>query len=142
MLFIITIAQRLVNLVLPTYVKTGVGSKGAMDGVQEEFDFFDDMWHKKYIKPIGLALMLTAAIAGISFLLSRFFPDSFKVASIILMITTFAIIASFSSKVRTLDKTFQAGMYLILVFCLLLGRWPMYPNSPCNPFISCITSFW
>jgi len=40
---------------------------------------------------------------------------------VILTITTLAIIASFSSKIRNLPKTFELGMFFILIFSVVVS---------------------
>ena len=37
------------------------------------------------------------------------------------MITSLGIAASFFSKIRRIEKTYQLGMYFILIFCLVVG---------------------
>ncbi len=48
-------------------------------------------------------------------------PEDFSTAAIILFITTFGIAFSFVPKIKQIKKTFQTGMYIILVFCLVVS---------------------
>jgi len=49
------------------------------------------------------------------------FPESFSTAAIILLITTFGIACSFVPRIKNIDKTFQTGMYFILIFSLVVS---------------------
>jgi len=48
-------------------------------------------------------------------------PPDYSTATIILLITTFGIILSFVPKIKSIKKTFQLGMYLILIFCIVVS---------------------
>jgi uncharacterized membrane protein len=74
-----------------------------------------------------MAIGVAAAIAGTAFCIStvigKFFPNTkiFSVAIIILSITTLSILSSTVPKLNRIKKTFQAGMYFILIFCVVVG---------------------
>ena len=61
---------------------------------------------------LGLSVLFLAIGAGLSLLLT----GKLNELVIILTITTLAIIASFFKKVRELPKTFELGMFFILIF--------------------------
>ena len=60
-------------------------------------------------------------ILGISYAISRLFSEEFSNAAIIIFISTFGIAASFIPKIKAIKKTFQLGMYIILIFCLAVA---------------------
>jgi uncharacterized membrane protein len=64
-----------------------------------------------------LSLLIVAASYGLSLL----FPEEFMTAAIILLITTFSIGLSFVPKINKIKKAFQGGMYIILIFCLVVA---------------------
>jgi uncharacterized membrane protein len=64
---------------------------------------------------------LAFAILGTALGISELFPKEVSTAVTILLITTLGIGASFVTRVRNLEKTFQLGMYIILIFCLVVG---------------------
>ncbi|MCG8687686.1 MAG: DUF819 family protein, partial [Desulfobacterales bacterium] len=73
------------------------------------------------LKGFGIAMVLSALIVGISVGISQLFPKSQSTAVTILTITTLGIGASFIPQIRNIQKTFQLGMYLILIFCLTVS---------------------
>ncbi len=132
-LFLVTIAQRVFLLVLPPFKKTAAAGEAVTGG---EFTDYSGIFSRAKIIPLVAALFLSILIfavsAGIMFglppVLSRILPDFsperyklFEVAVIILSITTLGILASLVPKIRNVDKTFQLGMYIILVFCTAVG---------------------
>lgn len=78
-------------------------------------------WHLGWVKQVAGAGMLAAAIVGLSLGAGRLVPESYRDAFIILTITTFAVAASSSRRVRELQGTQEAGQFLLLVFCVAMG---------------------
>jgi uncharacterized membrane protein len=132
-LFLVTVAQRVFLLVLPPFKKTAAAGDAVTGG---EFTDYSGIFSRaKFIPLIGalfLSILIFAVSAGIMYglppVLSRalphFDPDKYKlfeIAVIILAITTLGILASLVPKIRNIDKTFQLGMYIILVFCTAVG---------------------
>lgn len=82
------------------------------------FERYDRMFHKwvfpRLLLAFGLAIVILAIGAGIAFLLT----GKLNELVVILSITTLAIIASFSKRIRNLPKTFELGMFFILLFCV------------------------
>lgn len=120
--FLITRAQPILNKVLPAFKplneKVGIGHDvDDFDG----WDAYRGIHKKNVITPLFLALLLSGAIAGISFYLSKFFPADFQTAGIILCITALSILMSLVPAVNKIRKTFQSGMYLIVIFCIVVG---------------------
>jgi uncharacterized membrane protein len=66
---------------------------------------------------IALAAACTAAGGATYWLV----PSGFAMAVAILAITTLAVLASLSPRVRTLAGTYTSGQYLLLVFCFAAG---------------------
>jgi uncharacterized membrane protein len=64
-----------------------------------------------------LSLGMLAIGAGLSLLITHKINELI----VILTITTLAIIASFSPKVRALPKTFELGMFFILIFSIVVA---------------------
>ena len=77
------------------------------------------------VKPTGagivkasiLSVLLVAVAAGVSQLLFGKLSAPF----VILAITSLAIAASFNQKIRALPGAYEAGQYLLLIFCLAIG---------------------
>ena len=69
------------------------------------------------LKGLGLSVVFLAIGAGLALLIT----GTLNELVVILTITTLAIIASFFKKVRELPKTFELGMFFILVFSVIVA---------------------
>ena len=69
------------------------------------------------LKGLGLSVVILAIGAGLALLIT----GTLNELVVILTITTLAIIASFFKKVRELPKTFELGMFFILVFSVIVA---------------------
>ena len=122
LVFILTIAQRVFHWFLPAYKPLGFGGATSDDlNLDEDFESYNGIFRKKTFIPLLAAFGFSALILGISFGISRLIPKDFQTTSIILFITTFGIAFSFIPKINAIKKTFQFGMYLILIFCLTVA---------------------
>jgi len=120
--FLITKAKPLIGKFLPAFKP--LDSNLRLENEVDDFDGWDaykGIHKKEVLGPLLLALLLSAAIAGISFYMKAFFPDHFQTAGIILCITALSIIMSLIPAVNKIKKTFQSGMYLIVIFCIVVG---------------------
>jgi uncharacterized membrane protein len=86
------------------------------------------MFHKATLRGLGWAVLLSAAIVGASVFLGGKVPGSASTAVTILSITTLGIAASFIPAIRKIRKTFQAGMYIIYVFCFVVASMTKFDN--------------
>ena len=120
-IFFITIAQRVCRLFLPGFSALSSDSGQEDMDCKEEIDDFKGMLNLKTLKGLGAAILLSGFIVGVSLGISLAVPASQATAVTILMITTLGIAASFVPAVRNIDKTFQLGMYLIMIFCLTVS---------------------
>lgn len=93
------------------------------DGTVETADVenYRDMLQKKnllgMLKGLGLSFVFLAIGAGLAMLIT----GTLNELVVILTITTLSIIASFFKKVRELPKTFELGMFFILVFSVIVA---------------------
>ncbi len=120
--FLITKAQPWIGKILPPF--KSLESQVHLDNEVDDFDGWDayrGIHKKNVIVPLLLALLLSGAIVGISFFLKSFFPANFQTAGIILCITAISILMSLIPAVNKIRKTFQSGMYLIVIFCIVVG---------------------
>lgn len=69
------------------------------------------------MKGLGLSLVFLAIGAGLALLIT----GTLNELVVILTITTLAIIASFFKSVRDLPKTFELGMFFILIFSVIVA---------------------
>jgi uncharacterized membrane protein len=70
---------------------------------------------------VMLTVLLAAAVGGLSVGFAMLVTGEMSAPVIILTLTTLAIGASFSPKVRSLGGSYEAGQYLMLVFCVSIG---------------------
>lgn len=125
-IFFITIAPKIFRFILPF----GSKIKGSVPGETLERetsnpDDFSGMLGRGKITPLLKALGVSALIvglsAGVAAGLKLVFPALPFNAIIILSVTIFGIIASMIKQINDIDKSFQLGMYLILVFALTVS---------------------
>jgi uncharacterized membrane protein len=120
--FFITAGRQVFGLFLPKFRKPEV-SEDATDAIEmaEDMDDFTGMVNRKRLPGLlaatGISLLIFAASAGLSLLL----PSLPQMVVVIMAITTFGIIVSLFRKVNQIGKTFQLGMYLILIFSLVVS---------------------
>ncbi len=119
-IFIITIGQRVLNLILPKS-KSLVKSDDSDDISMAEFDSYDGIFKKKTFFPVLAALGIAIIIFATGYALMSLMPENSKTVVIILYITTAGIILSFIPKVNKIDKSFQVGMYFIIVFSMAVA---------------------
>ncbi len=122
LLFLLTVAQRFFNTFLPSF-KTG-GSDFSLektDGQDENIESFDGMFSKKatleLLKGLGLSIVIVSIGGGLSLLM----PESSRMVTVILSITTLGLIFSNIKVINKIEFTFQLGMYFIIVFSLVVA---------------------
>ena len=122
-LFFITIAPRIFRFILPKFSEEkGISVEAeAIAKETENLDDFSGMLNKKTLLPLlkalGISVIIFALAGGLSFVL----PMVPQMVVVILSITTLAILASLIKSINKIEKTFQLGMYLILVFSLTIA---------------------
>ena len=87
----------------------------------ESFEDYHGMLKPKTFGRMMLGLLLSLGMLAIGAGLSLLITGKLNELVVILTITTLAIIASFSPKVRNLPKTFELGMFFILIFSLVVA---------------------
>ncbi len=120
-IFIITIGQRVLNLVLPKSKPSLDNNISTEEIDMSEMDSFRGMFKKNILPPLFIALGLSILIFGAGYGIMSLVPESAQTAVIILFITTAGIAASFIKKVNRIKKSFQLGMYLIIVFSMAVA---------------------
>ena len=120
LLFLITIGQKTFQLVLPKY-KSIYQAKDSNKSKEHFTDNYWGFWKKTYRKSLLIGLVLSMAIFAIGGILTLVVPEKSQMAIVILTITTLAIISSLNKRVNKLEKTFDLGMYFILIFSLVIA---------------------
>ena len=88
---------------------------------QSEADMYRDIFTRRHFLPTLKALGLSILITGIGLGLSLLLTDGINMIVLILTLTTLAIAASFLPAVKKWEKSYDAGMYLVLIFSLVVA---------------------
>ena len=122
LIFVLSIGQRVFLWILPAYKSPDNGTiKTGKINLEDEFESYDGILEKKTFLPLLGAFGLSVAILGVSYGLGLLFSEDIRPAIIILSITSLGIAFSFVPKIKRIKKTFQLGMYLILIFCITVA---------------------
>lgn len=122
LLFLMTIAQRVFHVFLPKFQMVyKAENKLHLNDEPEDFENFEPLFKKEnipdLIKSFGVSIVIVAIGGGLSFLAPK--PTDTIVA--ILSITTLGLLASLIKPVNRLHNSFQLGMYLIIIFSLVVS---------------------
>jgi len=115
--FLISVGQKVFGWFLSGF-KTG---KVAMAKSDESMPIEESMWglfQKKNMRYILWGLGLSLGIFGLAASGTLVVPENSQMIAVILIITTMGIGLSMVPKINTLPKTFESGMYLVLIFSL------------------------
>jgi len=125
--FMLAFGQRLLQTFLPKFKKAEVPAEGEINEnlpeevEQEDLNSYRGIFQKKTFYPLLGSFGLSILIFGVGGGLYAILPQEYSMAVLMLTITTLGIIASFFQRIRKIDKTFQLGQYIILIFCLVVG---------------------
>ncbi len=120
LLFMVSIAQRIFLKILKPYAATPK-QPGTLELAAPGEEPYWGLLQKQVWRPLGKALVLAVLILVGSGLASRLLPGISPMALVILLVTTLGIMASFVPAVRHVEKTYELGMYLIMVFCMVVA---------------------
>jgi len=122
-IFMVSVARVFFQKVFRLKAYTPIGQEQAKESdiSDESVDAYGKMLKPKVLKGLALALLLSAAILGASFVIGGLLPKDYSTAVMILLITSLGIAASFIKSVRKIKNTFQLGMYIIYLFCFTVA---------------------
>lgn len=117
--FLLSIGIKLFRKILPSSDKqsTETDMQETMPTDEEYKDFFK---RKNLIPTLG-AIGLSILILALAGALSMLFASSYQMVVIILTLTTLGIVASFIKPVRNIKKSYDAGMYIVLIFSVVVA---------------------
>ncbi len=119
LLFMLSVAQRFFQTFLPAYIH--LDPEAAKNGDFNGHDPYEGILQKKVfiplLKALGLAVAIFAIAGGAGFLV----PADLQMTVVILLITTLGIIASLFRSINRIEKSFELGMYFILIFSLVVA---------------------
>ena len=120
--FLITKAQKVLGKILVPFKSANPEVNESTDmGDFDGWDSYKGIHKRKALLPLLFALLLSGAIVGASLFLKQFFPPDYEMAGIIISITGLSILMALIPAVNKIKKTFQSGMYLIIIFCIVVG---------------------
>jgi uncharacterized membrane protein len=116
-IFFITLGPKIFRAILPPF-KHNTDSVVSDELIHEteSFEDYTGMFRKGRLLPLIKSLGLALLIFIVSYGLSLILPDLSQMVVVILSITTFGVLASLIPWINKIEKTFQLGMYFILVF--------------------------
>lgn len=122
LLFLMTVAQRFFLLFMRPYEPADrENMEGSVESYFEKYESYKGIFSRRtfpsLLGSLGLSILILGVSAGVSLLIFR----ELGMAFIILMITTLGISGSFIPMVKNIQKSFQGGIYLIMVFCVVLA---------------------
>ena len=84
---------------------------------------YKEFGKKKSLIQLGKVLVAAAVVMGISVFIGKLLgkDGGISMVALILSITTLSLLLTTWEEVRTWDKSYDAGMYLIYVFCLVMA---------------------
>ncbi len=118
LLFLLSFGKRLFSLILPPF---NAGKSEVTDDPAKPMEDYSGMFRSENLKSLLAALGLSVLIFGVSGAASLFLPQVSQIVVVILLITTLGIGSSFIPAVSRLKKSFELGMYFILVFSVAVA---------------------
>jgi uncharacterized membrane protein len=116
--FLMSIGQRVFNYVLPAYpYKKDEVRIRDLDGKDPFWGIFKKAVFVPLLRAYGLAILIFAIAVGLSTLAA----EHMTMVVVILTITTLGLLGSLLPSINKIEKTFESGMYLILIFSLVVS---------------------
>ena len=119
--FVILFGKRVLGLLLPDFPHDKIHSNNSVTVKNHDHELFYGLFKKSNLRTLAQSLVLTILIIAVGAGIALLCPDNMFQTIFILSISTLAIIASTFKRVRTMERTFEAGTYLILVFSIAVA---------------------
>ena len=124
LVFLMSVGIRLFRKFLP-FAVTPPAEKGqphvGQKLAQSEAEMYRGIFTRRHFLPTLKAFGLSVLITGIGLGLSLLATGGINMIVLILTLTTLAIAASFLPAVKQWEKSYDAGMYLVLIFSLVVA---------------------
>lgn len=126
--FILIAGQKVFGFVLPKYKAVNIinGDKKMEDVSSKEA--FWGLLDKQNTIPLLKAFGISIAIFALAGIATLFVPENSQMVVVVLMITTLGILASLIPSINKLNNTFDLGMYLILIFSIVVASMVDFGN--------------
>lgn len=119
--FVIIFGKRVLRLLLPDFPNVKLAPSGDVEMKNHDNELFYGLFRRGNLRTLAQALLLTVIIIAVGAGIALLCPKRMFQTVFILSISTLAIIASTFKRVRTMERTFEAGTYLILVFSIAVA---------------------
>ena len=113
--FLLTLAQKILGLLLPAYPRISHDDTRAESVQFEAFTLAQKLAH------VAIALLAAGGIVGVSAGISWIFLGKVEEVWVIISLTIGGLGASCFPQLRTLSGTYETGSYLFLIFCVAMG---------------------
>ena len=120
-MFIVGGGYRLFRKLLPFKDEASVVETDETGGLEHGVEQYGDLLRGRVFLRSLVGLAISIGFLAIGAGLSLLITGKLNELVIILTITTLSIIASFSPKIRNIPKTFELGMFFILVFSVVVA---------------------
>lgn len=122
--FLMTFAQQTFNMFLPKFYDKH--KELTTDNVSVEYqgadiDDYTGIFRWNTLKQVLMALGLAVIILALAGAMTMLVPQKAQDAAAIITVTTLGLIASNIDPINKLKKSFQAGMYLVIIFSLVIA---------------------
>ncbi len=119
LLFMLTVGQRIFLKFLPAYKRIDPEVSKIEDFTER--DPYKGIFTRNIFIPLVKAFGLSAGIFALGGGMSLILPESAQMAVVILVITSLGILASLIPSINNTEKTFELGMYFILIFSIVVA---------------------
>jgi len=120
LLFLMSVGKPIFKRFLPEHYYYGghfTAGKTVVSEAEDYSDFFEKNNLYPSIRALGVSILIFAIGGGLSMLV----PQEYSMVVAILSITSLGVVASFINELRRAPKTFELGMYFIMVFSLVVA---------------------
>ncbi|PVZ65633.1 DUF819 family protein [Pelagibaculum spongiae] len=119
LLLVMTAAHKVAKLFLPAFAENkDTDEEGDHD---EHLEQYKELVMPSRLKNLGLAVLATVAVVGLSVAISKLLPASYSTMAVILLLTLGGVLCALSDKIRNIRNTYHLGMFLIMAFCTVAG---------------------
>ncbi|MBR4229855.1 MAG: DUF819 family protein [Bacteroidales bacterium] len=119
--FVIIFGKRVLRLILPGFPKDKIDTGSTIVVKNHDRELFYGLFRRDNLRNLAKSLLLTIIIIALGAGIAMLCPKRMFQTIFILSISTLAIIASTFKRVRNMERTFEAGTYMILVFSIAVA---------------------
>lgn len=119
--FVIIFGKRVLRLILPDFPKDKIDTGSTIVVKNHDRELFYGLFRRDNLRNLAKSLLLTIIIIALGAGIAMLCPKRMFQTIFILSISTLAIIASTFKRVRNMERTFEAGTYMILVFSIAVA---------------------